>query len=63
MVSINDITNKSGKTILNFVGLSSDEKPIKTFDYEVIRNGSVFLEIDTSEVFMYDEENNEWKKL
>ena len=38
-------------------GLSTDEKPT---DYLI--TGSVFIEIDTGNVYFYDEENNVWIK-
>lgn len=63
MVTINNVDDSSGKTVLGFVGLSSDEKPVEKFYAEKIRNGSTFLEIDTTSVFMYDEENKVWKEL
>ena len=36
-------------------GLSTDEKPT-----EKIGNGSTFIEIDTSKIFFFDAESNEW---
>ena len=39
-------------------GLSTDEKPT-----EDIVNGTVFVEIDTGKIYMYDLENEEWKEL
>jgi hypothetical protein len=40
-------------------GLSTDEKPVN----KSIPNGSVFVEMDTSDVYMFDEENEQWRKL
>ena len=40
-------------------GLSTDEKPT-TFKNSIIANGSVFIEIDTQNVFIYDLENEKW---
>ena len=45
------ITVTSEKTY-EFRGLSTDEKPV-----EKVGNGSVFIEIDTGKVFMFDEQN------
>ena len=42
-----------------FRGLSSDTKPTD----DSIQNGSVFVEMDTGDVYMYDEENKTWHKL
>ena len=39
-------------------GLSTDTKP--TTD---IPNGSSFLEMDTSNVYMWDDENKQWTKI
>ena len=48
---------------LDIVGLSTDEKPIDKFENTPIINGSVFLEMDTGEIYLYDEENSKWYKI
>ncbi len=45
--------------LLELRGLSTDEKPT-TIENGTIENGSVFIEIDTQEVFIYDGENEKW---
>lgn len=45
-------------TTLEIRGLSSDKKPV-----EKIPNGSVFFEMDTGKVFMFDEKNKKWIQL
>lgn len=45
------ITTINEKTY-EFRGLSTDEKPV-----ENAGNGSVFIELDTGKVFMFDEQN------
>lgn len=40
-------------------GLSTDIKPTE-IENGTIENGSVFIEIDTQEVYIYDGENEEW---
>ena len=40
-----------------FAGLSTDEKPT-----EHVATGSVFLEVDTGDVYMYDEDSD-WTKV
>ena len=45
--------------LLELRGLSTDEKPT-TIENGTIENGSVFIEIDTQEVFIYDGENETW---
>lgn len=39
-------------------GLSTDEKPT-----ENIENGTIFIEIDTGKIYMFDLENEEWQEL
>lgn len=46
------------KPILEITGLSTDEKPT-----ENITNGSKFIEIDTSKIYFYDAQNQEWKEF
>lgn len=41
-----------------FRGLSTDIKPV-----ERVGNGSIFIEMDTGKVYMFDEQNIEWKEL
>ena len=41
-----------------FSGLSTDEKPT-----EGLATGSVFLEVDTQDVYLFDEESEEWNKV
>lgn len=42
------------KTVSEFYGLSSDEKPLN------VDNASLFYEMDTGKIFMFDEENAVW---
>ena len=51
------ITTINEKTY-EFRGLRTDEKPI-----ESVGNGSVFIEIDTGKVFIFDEQNKTWREL
>lgn len=48
----------TGEKTYEFRGLSTDTKPI-----EKVGNGSIFIEMDTSKVFMFDEQNKEWKEI
>jgi hypothetical protein len=43
-------------------GLSTDTKPT-TIKGSPIGNGSVFIEIDTGKIFMYDLTNQEWNEV
>jgi len=40
-----------------FYGLHTDTKPTAN-----LANGSVFIEIDTNDVYFFDEENTRWLK-
>ena len=55
----NELKNNESYILTELRGLSTDEKPTK-IEENNIQNGSVFIEIDTQEVFIYDEENEEW---
>ena len=50
------------KCYFEFSGLSSDTKPT-TFDGASVANGSTFLVMDTSDVYIFDETNSVWRKL
>lgn len=52
-----DIKN-GNNSILELRGLSTDTKPT-----ENISNSSIFIEIDTGDLYMYDAENEEWNKI
>jgi len=43
-------------------GLSGQPKPLKK-DMKLLGNGSTFIELDTAQLFMYDEENDRWINL
>lgn len=42
-----------------FRGLSTDDKSKITN----MTNGSIFFEMDTSKVYMYDAQNEQWREL
>ena len=52
----------SPKCIFEFAGLSSDAKP-SVFEGAAVANGSTFLEMDTSSVFIYDKDGDTWREL
>ena len=67
MVSIQKQGGNYNGGILDIVGLSTDTKPnnssnpLKSGSSAVhIENGSVYFEMDTSLVFVFDEENDVW---
>ena len=45
---------------LPFKGLSTDTKPTEYFDSLKITNGSTFFEMDTQDVYFYDESTESW---
>ena len=61
MVTLNNIREfGANRNVLDIVGLSTDTKPISTIESLTITNGSIFTEIDTANIFMFDEENRTW---
>ena len=43
-------------------GLSTDTKPDQ-INGQDIENGSTFIEIDTGDIYFYDFDNKQWKKV
>lgn len=67
MVSLYKIENSYTRVDGNYVsaelrGLSTDEKPTE-IGANKIDNGSVFIEIDTGKMYLYDLANEEWKEI
>lgn len=64
MVTISKIEKSRIEEINKFLvelrGLSTDEKPSVLETGGNIENGSVFIEIDTGDVYLYNEEGTEW---
>ena len=52
-------TTEGQTTYCELRGLSTDTKPTTINGY-TIGNGSVFIEIDTQEVFIFNETTQEW---
>ena len=48
--------------ILELRGLSTDIKPT-TINGEEVGNGSVYIEIDTQNVYFYDADSQTWKEV
>lgn len=46
---------------IEFYGLSTDTKPTGKYGSRVIGNGSSFFEMDTQDVYFYDEDSETWK--
>ena len=58
----NTIRNKTSFILSEFRGLSTDEKPVEYKDSQV-DNGSVFIEIDTGDVYLYSLSSKEWNEV
>lgn len=56
MVSLVKVGIQPNTNVYEFIGLSTDKKPEKA------TNGSLFYEMDTRKNFIFDEENNLWRK-
>jgi hypothetical protein len=54
-LSKDDTTNE-----LSFKGLSTDTKPTVNYNSLKITNGSTFFQMDTQEVYFYDEATESW---
>lgn len=63
MVSVYSYMGRRNSATLDIVGLSTDVKPLGKFENTPIINGSAFLEMDTGEIYLYDEENSKWYKI
>ena len=63
MITISKTEKYNGnKRLVELRGLSTDEKPT-SLSNKVVENGSIFIEIDTGKIFMYDLENEQWKEM
>lgn len=63
MITINKYFGKDNITSVDLIGLSTDTKPTSSVNGITLKNGSTFLAMDTSQVFMYDEQNNTWHEI
>ena len=72
MISINDFVqltteayngNLVSKCKFDLVGLSTDTKPVTTYNGSLVGNGSTFFIMDKGTVHMYDETGEQWIEL
>lgn len=55
---------KTKKTILELRGLSSDKTSLSDkIDKFNIDNGSIFIEIDTGKIYMFDLDTTTWSEI
>lgn len=65
MITISEIkaSTKNSKFLIGELrGLSTDEKPTEIDGNEIV-NGCIFIEMDTSKIYFYDAENEQWKEF
>ena len=64
IVKTDNIKNTEDKTVVTgeLRGLSTDTKPTE-INGQAIGNGSVFIEIDTGNIFFYDVISQTWKEV
>lgn len=58
MVTFTSKVDKNGKLYGEGVCVSADDKPT-----EKIANGSTLIEMDTGNIYMFDEEAGEWRDI
>lgn len=54
------VTSEGVSNVIEYDGLSTDTKPL--YD-DGARNADIFLEMDTSSVYKFDEDGNTWRAL
>lgn len=57
-----NVSTKGNEREIEIKGLSTDTKPTEINSKE-ITNGTVFIEIDTGDIYMYDAVSSQWKEL
>ncbi len=62
MITIDFRTNPANNDVNCIYGKSTDTKPIGHYEGTPIKNGYIFYEMDTQDVYMYDGEGQEWIK-
>ena len=58
----NNVDAGDNQRELEIRGLSGDTKPTE-INSKGIPNGTIFLEIDTGKMFLFDQENSLWKEV
>lgn len=53
----NSMLSIIGRSEKDYVCLSTDTKPTKA------TNGSMLIEMDTKDIYVYDADNEQWRKL
>ena len=63
MVTLLKVGDECWAKQLEICGLSTDEKPINAINGIDIVNGSTFVEMDTTKVFMYSQSDSTWYEM
>ena len=53
------ITSLTDNNVFELIGKSTDTKPT----YPIMANGSTFIEMDTSKVFVWDKDTSSWTEF
>ena len=48
---------------LEFRGLSTDDPKPTEVNGKPVDNGATFIEMDTGKIYLYDQENEQWKEI
>ena len=59
MTKMDSIVGVNGKRYVELAGLFNDTKPTD----DSYATGSLFLEVDTGDVYAYDEDSSDWGKI
>ena len=62
MISLQKIGNEHNSELLEFDGLSTEDKPINIYRNKEIINGSIFNEMDTGKIYKYNQTTSTWVK-
>lgn len=60
MISLQKIGNELNSELLEFDGLSTEDKPINIYRNKEIINGSTFNEMDTGKIYKYNQTTSTW---
>lgn len=58
----NNVDAGDNQKEIEIKGLSGDTKPTQINSID-IPNGTVFIEIDTGKMYLFDQENSQWKEV
>ena len=56
-------SNSKIYVLVELRGLSTDDKPTQLNEEEYVDNGSMFVEINTGDIYIYDLDSETWNKI